>query len=219
MKTAIISCVLVLLLIISSLIIFTVYGQNTRQNELEDSLSTAVEQTLENLKIKKAYSIDNKEEFIADFLENLIVSIESDSALEIKILNVDIEKGLFDVYVTETFNQPNGSTKSISCRKTAILEEYFVVAPKYYAVQFMTTRDGNDEDFVEFKKYQICEGSYLIAPPTTPEKEGYAFVGWSLEKPSSDDENPPTVVDIDALDGTLEISENLTYYAVFAKTT
>lgn len=215
MKTAIISCVLVLLLIITSLILFTIYGQNTRKNEVEDSLSIAVEQSLETLKIKKTYNINNTEEFVADFLQNLLISIESDSEVEVNILSVDVEKGLLDVEVIETFSQPNGSTKSVSCRKTVILEEYFHEAPQYYFVRFMTTKDGNNEDFVEYKTYSICEGSLLIVPSGSPKKEGYTFVGWSTEKPSDANSYAPETVVVKDIDGVLEVNENLTYYAVF----
>lgn len=219
MKTVIISCVLVFLLIITSLILFTVYGQNTRQNELEDSLSIAVEQSLENLKINKSYSVNNTEEFIADFLENLLISIESDSDIKVEILSVDVEKGLLDVNVIETFSQPNGSTKSISCRKTVILEEYSQAAPNYYFVRFMTTNEGNDVDFVDYKVYSICEDSLLIVPSTKPTKKNHEFVGWSTEKPTEENEYSPETVKIEDINGKLKVKENLTYYAVFKENT
>ena len=215
MKNAIIASVLVLLFIISSLILLTVYNQNTRQNELEDNLSTAVEQALENLKIKKSYSIDNTDEFVADFLENLLVGIESDSEIKVEILSVDIEKGLLDVNVTETYKQPNGSKKSISCRKTIILEEYEQKPPAQYAVRFMTTVTGNDYDFVDYKVYTLTHGSMVIVPGTNPEKEGYTFVGWSAEKPTAENEYSPETINISDIDGKLAVEKKLTYYAVF----
>ncbi len=215
MKNAIIACVLILLFIISSLILLTIYNQNTRQNELEDSLSAAVEQSLENLKIKKNYSIDNTDEFVADFLENLLVSIESDSDVKVEILSVDIEKGLLDVCVTETYRQPNGTKKNISCRKTIILEEYAQEPPVQHTVRFMTVAPENNVDYVDYKVYSLTEGSLVIVPGVSPVKDGYTFVGWSTEKPTVDNEYSPETIVISEVDGVLVVQENLTYYAVF----
>lgn len=216
MKTAIISCVLVFLLIITSLILFTVYGQNTRQNALEDNLSITVEQALENIKINQSYTVADADEFVADFVQNFIISVDSDSDIKIEILSVDYEKGLLDVNVTETFKQPIGTKKSVSCRKTVILEEYLQDASQYYSIKFLTTRTGSEE-FVDFKIYSICEGSYFIAPAVVPTKQGYTFEGWSKEMPSAENSYSPEIVDIAALDGTLVVGENLTFYAVFSE--
>lgn len=219
MKTAIVSCVLAFLLVITSLILFTIYGQNTRQNELEDSLSITIEQALENLKTNQNYSVANTEEFVADFVENLIISIDSDSEVKVEILSVDYEKGLLDVNVTETFDQPNGSVSSISCRKTVILEEYSQDTSQYFLIKFLTTQPGKDGEFVEFKTYSICEGSLFIAPSATPSKEGYTFKGWSQDEPNESNSYSPNLIDVDELDSSLVVNENLTFYAVFSKNT
>lgn len=216
MKTAIISGILIFLLIITSLTLFTIYGQNTRQNELEDNLSITVEQALQNIKTNTSYTVTNTDEFIADFVQNFIISVDSDSDIKVEILSVDYEKGLLDVNVTETFDQPIGSKKSVSCRKTVILEEYLQDASQYYSIKFLTTRTGSEE-FVDFKVYSICEGSKFIAPSAVPTKKGYKFEGWSKEIPSAENSYSPEKVDIAALDGDLVVSENLTFYAVFSK--
>lgn len=216
MRTAIISCVLVLVLIITSLILFTVYNQNTRQNELEDSLDIAIEQTLENLKTRQIYSIENEKEFTADFVQNLIVYMESDSDLTIKILNLDIEKGLFDVEVTETYKQPNGSIKNITCRKTVILEEYINVPLKKYKVEFMTLEEDVNE-FVEYKTFELTEGSYIIVPSVSPKKGGYTFKGWSYTKPDESNGHSPELISEEDVDGKIVVEEDTVFYAVFEK--
>lgn len=216
MKSTIISIVLVLIMIISSVILFTIYGQNARQNELDEALSVAVEQSLENLKLNKSYSVNNTDEFIADFLENLILSIESDSEVKVEILGVDVEKGLLDVNVVETFVQPNGSTNTVTCRKTVILEEYSKEAPRYHLVQFMSYAEGS-EDLVEFKTYSICEGSFVIVPKAAPTREGYEFKGWSLTLPSEDNDFSPETVNAEEIEKELKVNESLVFFAVFAE--
>lgn len=215
MKTAIVSCVLAFLIIITSLILLTIYEQNTRQNELEDSLSVAIEQSLENLKTKQNYSIANTDEFVADFIQNLIVSIESDSDIKVEILNVDFEKGLLDVNVVETFIQPNGSKNNVSCRKTVILEEYSGTSAQYFMVEFLTPHAENSGEFVEFKTYSISSGSLIIIPSIPPAKEGFTFIGWSQTKPDESNDYSPETISIDDVDGKLAVTENLVFYAVF----
>lgn len=214
MKNVIISCGLVFLMIISTLILFTIYGQNTRQNELDEALSAAVEQTLENMKINKSYSVDTTKEFIADFQQNLIVSIESDSELKVEILSVDIEKGLLDVYVTETFTQPNGTTNTATCRKTVVLEEYVQAEPNYYIIKFLAEKENNSGEFADFKTYSICENNAVIVPSSVPKQDGYTFVGWSLTKPEESNDFSPETIVFDA-ENQLVADNNLTFYAVF----
>ena len=233
MKNVIISMGLVMMMIITILILYTIYGQNTRQNEVEETLSVAVEQTLENMKIDKSYDINSTEEFIADFNQNLILSIESDSVLEVNILTVDIEKGLFDVEVVETFVQPNGSKGTASCRKTIILEEYKSVAPAYYSVDFLAEKEYRSGEFSAFKTFSICENSHVIVPLVFPKQQGHTFVGWSLDKPTADNDFSPEcqfVVSTDdgntviipnegvdgvGADGKMVVTGSLVFYAVF----
>ncbi len=214
MKNIIISIVLIVLTIITALTLFTLYSQNTRENELDESLSIAVEQSLDNLKINKSYDVNNTEEFIADFLENLLVLIESDSEIKVEVLSVDIDKGLLDVNVVETFKQPNGSTRTASCRKTIIMDEYVKAAPVYYSVQFLTNDKENSENFVAFKEYSIYNGSKIIVPTATPKREGYTFEGWSDTKPSTANSFSPEIVNADELQNKV-VENNLVYYAVF----
>ncbi len=234
MKNVIISIGLVMMMIITILILYTIYGQNTRQNEVEETLSVAVEQTLENMKIDKSYDVNSTEEFIADFNQNLILSIESDSELEVNILSVDIDKGLFDVEVIETFKQPNGSVGHASCRKTIILEEYRSYAPSYYSVEFLSEKENRSGEFSNFKTFSICENSNVIVPMTLPAQKGHSFKGWSLQKPSAANGYSPTCqfvvstdgsgnktvvpsVGVDGIgeDGQMIVTGSLVFYAVF----
>lgn len=234
MKNVIISIGLVMMMIITILILYTIYGQNTRQNEVEEALTVAVEQTLENMKIDKSYDVNSVEEFIADFNQNLILAIESDSTLEVNILSVDIEKGLLDVEVVETFVQPNGSKGTVSCRKTVILEEYKNYAPAYYSVDFLAEKEYKSAVFSNFKTFSICENSNVIVPSAFPVQEGHSFVGWSLDKPtaangyspecqfvvSTDDDGNKIIVPSEGIDGIgadgqMVVTGSMVFYAVF----
>ena len=62
MKNVIIAVGLVLVLVLSAFVSLTIYSHNSRQNEVEEALTVAVEQALENLLIDNQYSVANKDE-------------------------------------------------------------------------------------------------------------------------------------------------------------
>lgn len=199
-----------MMMIASVLIMFVIYGQTTRQNELQDTLSTAVEQSLENMKFKKNYTINNTDEFIADFVQSLTLSIESDSDIEVNVLNVDTDKGLFDVEVKEKFRYPNKKKGTITCRKTIVLDEYQRDKDTYHFVKFVTQKEYKSNDFVEFKTYSVSDKSIVIFPQEEPTIKDHKFKGWSLEKPTND--NSPTLIDTSKK---MIANKNIYIYAVF----
>lgn len=225
MKNVMIGIGLTLITVVVILILFTIYGQNTRQNEVEEALAVAVEQTLDNLKISKNYEVDDKDEFVADLMQNLVLAIESDSELEVNVLSVDTEKGLLDVEVVEKFKQPNGSTGEANYRKTVILEEFHRKEPNYYFVKFeyaKTEEAYKDGNFMNYKVFSISEGSNVIFPEKAPsqkaknEGETRTFKGWSLTKPSSGNEYSPEIVSLTMEDGSkMTVTNELVFYAVF----
>jgi len=230
-KNAILGLGLAVMAIITILILFTVYGQNTRQNELEDSLSMAVEQTIENLKVEKHYDIADKDELIADLNQNLVLSLESDSEVEVRVLAVDYEKGLIDVEVIETYKQPNKTTGKAVCRKTIVVDEKQENGPTYHFVTFYAP-DKNGV-FTEYFKYSASEGSDVITPKGTPKLKGYTLKGWSTSVPNDGEKHDEYVEGSPALDyeydseGNCEstagegmkliVSSETNFYAVFEK--
>lgn len=231
MKNAILGLGLAVMAVITALILFTVYGQNTRQNELDEALSTAVEQSLENLKIDKHYTIEDKDELIADLNQNLILSLESDSEVVVKVLAVDMERGLIDVEVTETFKQPNKTTGRAVCRKTIVVDEFQELPPTYNFVTFYTRdKDGN---FTEYSKISVATGSDVFCPMSPPKLKGYVFKGWSLEGPpegggeynptidyeyDSDNKNYTLVSSVTGTEGEgtkMIVTSEMNFYAVF----
>lgn len=103
-------------------IVMTVNGKTTRQSEIDNSLSISVQNAVETTMNEKSYSIENNEEFLADFSQNLLMQISSDSDIEVKVAGVDYEKGLLSLKVTEIFTHPNGNEGKCECETTVIFE-------------------------------------------------------------------------------------------------
>lgn len=158
------------IVIITALCCMTISGRNVRQNEVDRALNTAIEQTVGELQEKKTYRIENQEEFIADFIEGLLIKIESDSEIEVKVAGVDQEKGVLSVKVTEHFKHPNGKPGTAEAERTVILESYSLDKKKTFTITYKV----GDTDY---KVYTLTEGSPLLVP-AAPEGN---FTGWTDE--------------------------------------
>lgn len=209
MKNVIIAVGLVLVLILSAFISLTVYSHNSRQNEVEEALTVAVEQALENLMIDKQYTINNQEEFVADFTQRLILGIDSESTITVNILAVDIDKGLLDVEVVEEYTQLNGSVGTASYRKTVILETVVEDATAYHSVTFLVESGYGSGILEKYKEFTISHGSGVIFPGAKPTMEGHTFKGWSLTEPSADDGTTQELA------SDMNVEKDLVFYAVF----
>ena len=113
--------------IISIVIVMTLCGTNMRQNELNDSVDSALNNTVENQFDDMTYSVNSNDELIADFMEALLVQINSDSTIVINVLDVDYQKGLLSVEVIEKYKHPIGTEGQVSVKRTAIMEQYTVL--------------------------------------------------------------------------------------------
>ncbi|MEA5008187.1 hypothetical protein [Clostridium tyrobutyricum] len=107
-------------------IVMTLWGINIRQNELNNAVNGALKETIENQFDSKTYSINSNDELVADFMEALLVQINSDSTVVVNVLDVDYQKGLLSVEVIEKYKHPIGTEGQVSVKRTAIMEQYRV---------------------------------------------------------------------------------------------
>ena len=126
MKNVFLGSVITMCGVLFLVIIMTLSGKQLRANELRDAVDNALISTVENQFDEKSYDVNNTDEFIADFMQALLVQINSDCNIEIRILNVDHAKGLLSVEVIEHFYHPIGTEGQISVQRTVIMEQYSV---------------------------------------------------------------------------------------------
>ena len=112
--------------IISIIIVMTLCGTNMRKNELNRAVDSAVQDTVENQFDNKTYSLSSNDEFSADFIEALLVQINSDCSVKVNVLDVDYQKGLLSVEVIEKYKHPIGTDGQVSVKRTVIMEQYMV---------------------------------------------------------------------------------------------
>jgi hypothetical protein len=150
---------------------YTVAGREKRTTELESALSLAMEQAIDHLQYQDVYSPVNDEELVAVFEQQLLVQLTAEADYEVRILDVDCEKGLLSAEVTEHFTHLNGREGSITVQKLAILDQ--VAEQSIYGTKELTflTEDGI------YRRYVLEAGSALIVP-RQPYMENGTFMGW-----------------------------------------
>lgn len=96
------------MLVLSIGILYAIFGKEQRREEIRAELSASVEGTMNTLKEKKTYTIEEKDEFIGDFLEAFLVQTNSDSDFLVNVLLFDEEKGILKLEIESIYKYPNG---------------------------------------------------------------------------------------------------------------
>jgi hypothetical protein len=150
---------------------YTVTGREKRTSELENALSLAMEQAIDSLQYRDEYSPVNDEELVAVFEQQLLVQLTAEADYEVRILDVDCEKGLLSAEVTEHYTHLNGREGSITVQRLAILDQ--VAERSIYGTKELTfwTEDGI------YRRYVLEAGSALTVP-RQPYMEDETFLGW-----------------------------------------
>ena len=88
------------LLLLSLIILMAIYGRMNHSMELQSNLSSVMEEQINEMMLNEEYSITNTQEFLTDFIGNLVVALDGKYDLTIDVLQVDMEKGILAVRVT-----------------------------------------------------------------------------------------------------------------------
>lgn len=113
-----------ILLLMTILVMSTVYGRSARQNELELALNSSMNHALESLNKERSEAPLTEDEFVAFFIEDFVTQINSVSDVSIEVLDLDIPKRLFSVKATLKYNHLNGRLGTVSSTKTIVLEQF-----------------------------------------------------------------------------------------------
>lgn len=190
MKSAMKIIVGAILGVLVLMMILTINGRMNRSMEIKSNLSSAIEGATEELKLEKSYNIENADQYLADFTEAISVAIDSDGEIRTEIMNVDKEKGLLSIRVTETFTHPNGKEGTVSEDRTVILNCVSEEESETYTVKFYAAQG----EVRAYKKYTVIKGD-VISLPVNPMKVGMTFGGWV--SPTGADMTAPVESDLE----------------------
>ena len=80
------------------------------KQELEEALSLSVSQTLKEVMEQESYGIEDRNQFIAAFLQALVMRMNSDADMTVSVISADMEKGMLDIEVKERIMDLEGRT-------------------------------------------------------------------------------------------------------------
>ena len=138
--------------------LFFLWCRQSRKNELDNSVTYAMEQTIEGT-LKGKGRIRTEEDMRNTFEKILLKQIKSgdskernkDLKLGIEYYEIDPKKGIISCKVWEDFSYPNGRTGKLSIERTAIRER-------------MRTKEFVEVSIKGYKTYTIEAGSNFDIP-------------------------------------------------------
>lgn len=203
MKQAVLGTVVLSITLIVASILFSLDSRTIRQQEIENALEEALKSCAESIWVNSTYAAQTENEFAADLIQTITTQIESDSAVSIRILDLDNEKGIVSAEAVLKYKYPNGKTGTVSTVKTVIMEKN-VFNPdadikQTYTVEFYLPDVPEDE---LYKQYKVLENAACIVPEN-PEIEGKTFVRWQTA--DGTEVNPST----------LQVVSDVSLFAVF----
>ena len=196
MKNIIITITFVVMTIMTLFIVESLHAKEYRTVELSEAVDNALIATMNNVAGNKCYPIGSNEEFVEDFKQILMTSVDSASELDIEVLNADYEKGILSVKVTENYEYLNGRQGNVTKTATVLLDQK-QQEKNYYTVKYYV---GDSL----YKSYHLVEGTAIIVPKN-PELEGMSFVCWKNKNGDA----------VDMSDGGTILESNMELYAAF----
>ena len=122
MKQTVIVSGFIVVILITALTILSVESKQDRKDELERVVAAAVKQTVKDSQIKEQKIIKSDKDMIANFVQNVCISLKAKGAISVKDMGVDYKEGFLDVYDLEKFEYLTGKNGTVSVRKCAIYE-------------------------------------------------------------------------------------------------
>ena len=107
---------------ITGLIVLSINTDIVRKNELKRVVASSLKQSVEKTSMADKSGIDSNKKLVAEFINNLIVSLNSSGSIKVEVMGVDYRSGMLDVLVTEKYKYINGREGEISVRKCAVFE-------------------------------------------------------------------------------------------------
>lgn len=206
-----VSLALIILVVVIGIV--TIGHKEIRESESNDALKTTVDAVLDNMTLSEKYTINNNEEFVADFTQSLLQEIKTGKeksedenlAITVDVMNVDLEKGLLSLRIKETFTYPNKKIGTITYNTTVVLEQN--TTPEEKTIIFMA--NGR-----VYKQFGVLQGEKM-PDPGVPQHETNDvkdwkkdFSGWAITE-----KGDPKYTEEEIKNLTVENS--ITYYATW----
>ena len=122
MKTIVSGLGVIIVFILNLLIHNSIINLTSRATELNLAINNAMVET-QRVLYDKSYTITNSEEYLAEFTQNLVQYMNSNSDITIKVYSADEELGFLDVGVISSYTNFAGEKREYEERRTSIIDE------------------------------------------------------------------------------------------------
>lgn len=122
MRTVIISVIGISSFFLIVMIQKNINAKTWEREELEESLSKAMDQTLSEVMEKSSYGIRNRNEMMAAFLQAMLRKIRDNIDLTVKIYHVDYTLGQMDVEILGEIDSGDRKSRKIAIRRKMIFD-------------------------------------------------------------------------------------------------
>lgn len=189
----VVKCVgLIFIGVMTVVICMTMNGREVRHKELQNNLHNVVEQTMSIAKMRDndIYDISTNNELMADTVQNMAMSVVTDSDFQYDFYGVDAEKGLLSVNVTENYKHPNNRDGKVENERTVIYNKQDDTEDMYTVKFYLTPVDTDC-----YMLFNVHSGDSISAP-VNPTLKGKEFVVWQDENGYLADFTQPIMSDI-----------------------
>lgn len=122
MRTVIISVIGISSFFLVVMIQKNINAKTWEREELEESLSKAMDQTLSEVMEKSSYGIRNRNEMMAAFLQAMLRKIRDNIDLTVRIYHIDYTLGQMDVEIMGEIDSGDRKSRKIAIRRKMIFD-------------------------------------------------------------------------------------------------
>lgn len=190
MKNFILGCCLFSIGVMTLLCIFMLEQKTIRKQEMQ----TGLPQAMESAALQQTEQTN--ELFLADMVENVVLSLQSDSDVTINVMGIDGIKGEASLNIKEKFQNVLGKSSEVTTQKTVICNQIQQPETKFYTIHFYLSKADLKKQTNCYKSYNIKEQETIIAPQE-PKLQGKGFTSWVDANDYEADFSQPVVQNMD----------------------
>ncbi len=170
MKKITTAIAVIIALIFSIVIVYTMSGRDYRSDEISQATISAMESAAKLLLDKTQYSPSTNEEFEAAYISALTEELNAKNLdYTINIISSDWQTGIIRAEVVASYKHPNGNSGSVSVDRTIIMEDYTGEIPEKYPIIFAIGENN-------YREWDMEANSTIIAPNIPADCTGTKWV-------------------------------------------
>lgn len=121
MRTVIISVIGISSLFLVVMIQKNINEKTWQEEQLEDALTVAMSQTMEEVMHKGSYGITNQNEMMAAFLQAMLCKLDREIDLTVKVHQINYHLGQMDIEAIGIYQTANGKKCRSSVRRNIVM--------------------------------------------------------------------------------------------------